>query len=250
MTERSLETLIDEVVLGLASDSDRARLDRMAAEDPELAARLEHVRQRFAPLDDTAAPIPLPDGFWSRLFDRLDTPDSTGASRATASDGAMSGGEGSSGVVDFGEARARLTRWRRATYGAVAATVLMAFVAGWSLITPANPVVVTLLLNPSGDAVALVESAPDNTTRITLLEKPDVPGGQVMQVWTKPDDAGPPVSLGLLSDGTSGTLATQGLTAPEAQQLYEITLEPAGGSPTNLPTGPILGVGRANGPVT
>jgi anti-sigma-K factor RskA len=34
------------------------------------------------------------------------------------------------------------------------------------------------------------------------------------------------------------------LPAVEAQQLFEITLEPATGSPLNRPTGPILFVGR------
>lgn len=234
MTEYSLEVMIDEVVLGLASDADCAKLDRMAAEDPAVAALLERARLRFAPLDDTAAPQPLPEGFWNRLTDRLDVPDVPAAPAE---------------IVELDDVRARLARWRRATYGAVAATVLLAFLTGWSLLTPTPPLVVTVLLDASGGAVALVESAPDNTTRITLLEQPAVPSGQVMQVWTKPDDAGPPVSLGLLADGTSETLTIRGLTAPTARQLYEITLEPAGGSPTNLPTGPILGVGRANDPV-
>ncbi|EKX59673.1 anti-sigma factor [Cereibacter sphaeroides] len=234
MTERSLEILIDEVVLGLASDADCARLDRLAAEDPAVATRLERARLRFAPLDDTATPQPLPEGFWNRLADRLDAPDAAPASAE---------------IVDLVDVRARLAHWRRATYGAVAASVLLASVAGWSLLRPTPPLVVTVLLDAGGEAVALVESAPDNTTRITLLEQPAVPDGQVMQVWTKPDDAGPPVSLGLLADGTSETLTIRGLTAPAAQQLYEITLEPAGGSPTNLPTGPILGVGRANEPL-
>jgi anti-sigma-K factor RskA len=40
-----------------------------------------------------------------------------------------------------------------------------------------------------------------------------------------------------------------GLPAPHPQQLYEITVEPAGGSPTNLPTGPIPGKGLAQEPV-
>ncbi|MBE3637443.1 anti-sigma factor [Mangrovicoccus algicola] len=234
MTERSLDMLIDEVVLGLASDADCARLERMAAADPALAARLERARQRFAPLDDTATPLPVPEGFWDRLSDRLDTAQIPPAPAE---------------VVDLGEMRARLARWRGAAFGAVAASLLMACIAGWSLMVPPAPLVVTVLLDADGDAVALVESARDNTTRITLLEQPEVPSGRVMQVWTKPDDAGPPVSLGLLADGRSETLTIRGLTAPASQQLYEITLEPAGGSPTNLPTGPILGVGRANDPV-
>ena len=66
-----------------------------------------------------------------------------------------------------------------------------------------------------------------------------------MQVWTKPDDSGPPVSLGLFETGTSPALTVDGLPTPQLCQLYEVTTEPAGGSPINLPTGPILGKGLA-----
>jgi len=47
----------------------------------------------------------------------------------------------------------------------------------------------------------------------------------------------------------SGVLEVEGLPSPAADQLYEITFEPDGGSPTNLPTGPILGKGFAKTPV-
>lgn len=57
------------------------------------------------------------------------------------------------------------------------------------------------------------------------------------------------MSLGLLDTGRSRTLTIDGLPSPNAQQLYEITSEPAGGSPTNLPTGPILGKGFAKEPL-
>jgi hypothetical protein len=106
--------------------------------------------------------------------------------------------------------------------------------------------VVAVLLDDRGDAIALVESGPDNTTRVTLLERPDVPAGHVMQVWTKPEEDGPPVSLGLLTSGLSRVLSVQGLPEPHPAQLYEITFEPAGGSPTNLPTG--QGTGDMRGP--
>ena len=128
--------------------------------------------------------------------------------------------------------------------------LLLACLLGWSLLSPPEPMVVAVLLDDRGDAIALVESGPDNTTRVTLLERPDVPAGHVMQVWTKPEEDGPPVSLGLLTSGLSRVLSVQGLPEPHPAQLYEITFEPAGGSPTNLPTGPILGKGLAKEPVT
>ncbi|SDI53314.1 anti-sigma factor [Alloyangia pacifica] len=242
MTDRSLDLLIDEVVLGLASEADTARLEELAARDPEVAARLASARGRFAPLDETADDLPLPVDFWERLAPRLDLSDETSPPPEPETAGAE--------VIDLAPLRARLTRWRSAAVTGIAASLLLACLLGWSLLTPPDPLVVAVLLDDRGEAIALVESAPDNTTRVTLLERPDVPAGQVMQVWTKPEEDGPPVSLGLLSTGLSRVLSIEGLPEPHPTQLYEITFEPAGGSPTNLPTGPILGKGLAKQPVT
>jgi anti-sigma-K factor RskA len=54
--------------------------------------------------------------------------------------------------------------------------------------------------------------------------------------------------MGLLETVRATLLEGPTLPAPRANQLYEITLEPAGGSPTGRPTGPIIGKGFANAP--
>jgi anti-sigma-K factor RskA len=66
-----------------------------------------------------------------------------------------------------------------------------------------------------------------------------------MQVWTLPSREMGPMSLGLLEDAHSATLRGPALPRPQDAQLYEITLEQAGGSPTGRPTGPILAKGFA-----
>ncbi|MFU1479577.1 anti-sigma factor domain-containing protein [Roseovarius sp. C7] len=236
MTRRSLDILINEVVLGLANEADVARVEEMASRDPAVAAQLDRARSRFAPLDDTADEVPLPDGFWSRVEGDLNAaPDDTTSGWAE--------------VVDLSSVRRAMTRWRGAVFSGIAAALLLAMTLSWTLMTPVEPSVIAVLLNDQGEAIALVEVRRDNTTLVTLLEQAQVPSERVMQVWTKPDDDGPPVSLGLLTSGRSETLVIEGLPAPHPQQLYEITVEPAGGSPTDLPTGPILGKGLAKAPV-
>lgn len=237
MTKRSLPELIDDVVVGLASEEDIARLETLAAENPEIAFAIARARQRFLALDETADELPLPEGFWERLNakldDRTEVPsDDTG-----------------SNVVDMAAMRGKLRRWRLSALSSIAASVALVAVLGWSTLSRQDVAVIAVLLNDQGDAVALVEAMEDNTTRVTLLEQAEVPSDMVMQVWTKPEDTGPPVSLGLLESGTSRTLTVDGLPTPHLLQLYEITTEPAGGSPTNLPTGPILGKGLAKVPV-
>ncbi len=55
--------------------------------------------------------------------------------------------------------------------------------------------------------------------------------------------------VGLMPAARQQDYATSGMPRPADQQLYEITLEPAGGSPTGRPTGPILYVGRGSSPL-
>ncbi len=240
MTDRSLETLMDEIALGLADEAEMADLEARALDDPALAARFDFARARFAPLDETADPLPLPADFWSRVEPALDTAPAKAEDESSAP----------SNVVPLAPAQTALGRWRATALGSIAASLLLAVLVGWMSLMQPDPVVIAVLVNDSGEAIALVESGADNTTRVTLLEAPNVPDDQVMQVWTKPEDDGLPVSLGLLSSGTSMTFTIEGLPTPHPQQLYEITFEPAGGSPTNLPTGPILGKGLAKEPVT
>lgn len=238
VTDRSLDLLIDEVVLGLAEEVDVARLEALAQADPAIAARLARARDGFGALDDTADALPVPEGLWDRIAAQL--------SQAVAGEAITGGAE----VIQFGALRRSLTRWRSTAVGAIAAAVALAAVLGWMMVQTAQPVVVAVLLNSQGEAIALVEGQADNTTRITLLERAQIAPNQVMQVWTKPQADGLPVSLGLLSKGLSEVLVIKGLPMPAPQQLYEITIEPAGGSPTNLPTGPILGKGLAKAPIT
>ncbi len=239
MTDRALDDWIDEVALGLATEAETAELEARAAREPEVAARLAQARARFAALDDTADEEPMPAGFWEGIASRIDSDAAPGQTRAAPE----------AQVIDMAPMLRAMRRWRVAAAGGFAAALLLAAMLGTLLLSPAQPTVIAVLLDDAGQPVAVVEGRADNTTLITLLEAAQVPDDQVMQVWTKPDDDGPPVSLGLLPTRQSRTLSVDGLPPPHPDQLYEITFEPAGGSPTNLPTGPIHGKGLAQAPV-
>jgi len=84
--------------------------------------------------------------------------------------------------------------------------------------------------------------------RVRLMPVADgapVPAGKALQFWTKPEGAAAPTSLGLVQAGQTVDLPATMLPAVESRQLFEITLEPEGGSPIGRPTGPILFVGRS-----
>ena len=53
------------------------------------------------------------------------------------------------------------------------------------------------------------------------------------------------MSLGLIEPGRTINIPLYHLPPLEPDQLFEITLEPYGGSPIGRPTGPVLYIGRA-----
>jgi anti-sigma-K factor RskA len=61
-----------------------------------------------------------------------------------------------------------------------------------------------------------------------------------LEVWTLPSRERGPVSVGLMNQARTLTLSLKDLPATRTDQLFEITLEPATGSPTGRPTGPVL----------
>ena len=233
-----IEHRIDEVAIGLASEAEYLEVERLAAENPEIAAMLERARVRFNELDATADPSTLPDDMWDRVSQGID---------ATATP-AEPDQAPQSNVVAFPKASAPpKLLWTAIT--SLAACLVLSVALGWTLISRTDPLVIAVLVNDQGQPVALVEGTVDNTTLVTLLGQTSVQEGQVMQVWTKPTADGPPVSLGIMDRPQMTRFEVEGLPSPSADQLYEITFEQAGGSPTGLPTGPIHGKGLAQIPL-
>jgi anti-sigma-K factor RskA len=81
--------------------------------------------------------------------------------------------------------------------------------------------------------------------RSLLLDQTDGPapaGNSVYQVWLIAGDAAP-VSLGLIQDGELNVPMPDQTRALTRGMVLAISLEPAGGSPTGAPTGPVLVTG-------
>lgn len=171
------------------------------------------------------------------------------AASGAASDGTASNG-GASGAAARGAANdplwQRLRRWQIASGLAIAAVLVLASL---------------LVLRPPPAAQAerylAVLQAPDSKTTGWIVEATaggsvrlvpvgpaaQVPPGKVLQFWTKGEREAGPTSLGLIEPGQVTELPADKLPLLEARQLFELTLEPEGGSPIGRPTGPILFVG-------
>ena len=227
MTEVQM-ALAGDYILGLLESEALAAFEAELARDAELRTAVEQLQRHLQALDDTARPETASSGLWASIEGQL---------------GAQYN------VVALPQPRRTpSTRWM-----AMAASIVVAwgvgYLAGSFGPEQPQPVMVAVLLNESDAAPgAIVEAFADDSVRLVPLESFAIGADQVLQVWTLPDVATGPVSLGTFTDPSTIRLSGPDLPAPHDGQLYEITIEPSPGSPTGRPTGPILVKGFAKAP--
>ena len=225
--DRPDDVLAGEYVLGVLEGEERATFEHRLARDRELQAMVAAWRTRFAPLDATAAPVAPPAELWNRI----------------------EGSVGRRGVVDarpglIERIWSNLGFWRGASFVGAAAAVLLAVALAFFTARSTQPMLVAVLQGADAAPNAIVEVARDGRISVVPLKEFEVPTGRALQVWTLWDQARGPVSVGLIDRPRRADFQRADLPARD-NQLYEITLEPAGGSPTGRPTGPVLGKGYA-----
>jgi anti-sigma-K factor RskA len=139
-----------------------------------------------------------------------------------------------------------LTFWR---FGAIAASLIALALALRMLapgVAPPESVrYVAVLQSPDQrDAGWIVEASAGGKLRLTPLVTTTVAPQKVLQFWTKAQGASGPTSLGLVPPDRITEIDVARLPTLEKEQLFELTLEPEGGSTIGRPTGPILYVGK------
>lgn len=233
-TDGATRARIGHYLLGLMDDAERERFEQEIALDRELRAAVDRFAGKLSSLDETARPVSVPAGMWDKIDAEISaTPqDKIAQTRLPAP-------------------TAPEPSWRLrpvALAAALVAGVALGYAAGFLTIRQPQPVVMVVLNTPQNEPGAVFEAFADNSVRIVPLENFTVPEGQVMQVWTLYDQAVGPVSLGTMTQSDVVTLDGHAFPVPADNQLYEITLEQAPGSPTGKPTGPILVKGFAKAP--
>ena len=224
-----------EYVLGTLSAAEQAAFAAAAASDRALRAEVHFWQDRLLPLTATVASVVPSSALWSRI-DAV-----VGAAVATLAPAARS------------PAREgwwqRVRTWQAVSALAVAASLLLALLLVVRVTTPEPALAryVAVLQSPDAQTTGyIVEVIADRSVRLVPVARDvSVPAGRALQFWTKPQNAAAPTSLGLVRAGETVVLPVSRLPAIEAQTLFEITLEPEGGSPIGRPTGPILSVGRS-----
>jgi anti-sigma-K factor RskA len=136
--------------------------------------------------------------------------------------------------------------WRAFALASFAAAVTLSLVTLMGPPAVSTERVVVVLAGPDARP-ALIATAARGDPVLTLKSVVDTsPGaGRTFELWALPEGA-PPRSLGVIPPGGVARLP---LAAPARDLLdrvptLAVSLEPAGGSPTGQPTGPVLYTGR------
>jgi anti-sigma-K factor RskA len=138
----------------------------------------------------------------------------------------------------FPKAPRQRSRWL--WLGGAVAAVLLAIATIWpQLPAPAGPTLTATLTDPA-QPLSFAATVNERTGTLTLVRTAGEAAGpgQDLQLWVIGAE-GTPAPLGLIRTAEL-TLSAPGLSAG---LVLAVSLEPEGGSPTGLPTGPVLVTG-------
>lgn len=210
MSERDKldESLAAEYALGTLQGGARLRFQRRMLNEAQLAERVFRWESLLAGMDNHLIPVKPPDVIWKRISLALPARNKVTPQR-------------------------RLLPWLTAA-GISIAVLVSAYLFREPVLTPLT------VLNNAQRAGQWVVSTNSHQDRISLfpLGQVSVDPDRSLQLWLIPAGKAP-VSLGLVNSEATSDFALNGLN-PLNNASIAISLEPKGGSPTGLPTGPIL----------
>lgn len=216
------DILAAEFAIGLLDPQEAAAVQERARMDAPLSLRIAWWRDQLSPLADRGGAEP-PQHIWQGIERRLAANDN---------------------------APRLVTRWRNAAIGAMG---IAAALVGYIGLAPPERVVetrvvaapapmVAMLTGQGGTQIALVVDDQGHLrTTPTSLD----PGKRYPELWVIPAD-GKPRSLGMFdANGRSAHSVAPAMRKMMAEGMtFAVSLEPQGGSPTGLPTGPVVATGK------
>jgi anti-sigma-K factor RskA len=210
-----------EYVLGLLDSAEMRQVEDRAVNDQVLAREIAFWEDNLAPLAALVRPVPPSPVLWSRL--------------------ALATGIGGR---EPRRANGSPRFWQGTTAAAVAIAACFAYIA----FLPHPPTAdiagsqFVAALGPSnGTTPFLAQTRADGSIAITRLAAArPAANGRSYQLWALPSGATTPISLGVIPAGSS---IVRPADRPSVNEQLLVSDEPAGGSPTGLPTGAVLWAG-------
>jgi len=213
------ERLAAEHALGTLRGRARARFEAIARADPAVRAIRERWELAFARLAESVPPVEPPARVWAAIEERI------------------------AGATPRG-VRLGLGFWRSfgLLSGGVAAVLLAAFLVLSGAPHRGPPGSVAVLVSPTQEARMVIAMHPDalrihNVRPWTKVREQ----GRVLELWALPKE-GPARSLGLVANEPGDFVIRIRLGDERLRDARTIALssEPAGGSPSHAPSGPVL----------
>jgi anti-sigma-K factor RskA len=217
------DRLAAEYVLGTLRGPARRRFESLLGAHPLLRENVAQWQMRLAPLADSVAPVEPAPRVWQGIEQRLFPAPAVAAEPWWR----------------------RLGLWR-AVSGVATAALVAVLVVGQQPPPAAAPIVVVLGANPQVAQAVQARfvaslSADGRALVLRPIDAPPLTAQQALELWAVPP-SGAPRSLGLVrADGATTLLRAQLLSDTAA---FAVSVEPAGGSPTGAPTGPIVSLGK------
>lgn len=217
--------LAGEYVLGTLDSGERAFAGRERVKNAALNAEIEFWEQWLLPLTSLIPAVRPSPALWKKIESRL---------FSAASDARQN-------------MERRMRQWRTlalaASFVAILAVTFNVYVAGHFTETPG----IVAWLQKDSAAPAFMVSMNEHDRSITVhVRNGDMPKDKSYELWLIADGKSPPHPLGVLT--SSRTVLHPDLSGfgkgvvPHA--TLAISVEPPGGSPTGLPTGPVISTGK------
>ena len=226
------DKLAAEYVLGTLRGRARARFRRLLRYDPSLRRTVEDWEERLLPLALAVPEVAPPPEVWTKIQTRI-----AGPARAsdTPAQPARSG---------FWQ---NLTLWRgAAALASIAALVLAVLLAQTP--APKTPPMMMVVMTDQQANPRMTVSWPATKTRqprelsIRVIGHAEMAPDTAWELWCLPGGDRAPLSMGLITTDVDQALQLPKEKWPELDSAagMAMSVEPKGGSPTGLPTGPVL----------
>ncbi|MFG6487218.1 anti-sigma factor domain-containing protein [Roseateles sp. BYS78W] len=216
------ERLAAEYAVGTLRGSARRRFERLLPAHPALQDALTAWQERLQALASPVAPVEPAASVWVAVQRRL-----------------------------FGDPVAAPSWWQRLSLwqGLSGATAVLALAMAFMLAQPMPvraPLVIVMKSTPQGVDVVkagfVASVSPDGRALVLRpLDSLTLASGRALELWAVPK-AGAPRSLGLVDARNTTTVLRAKLL--QDTSAFAVSLEPAGGSPSGAPTGPIVSAGE------
>lgn len=206
-----------EYVLGLIDGDATREIETALAADSELRAAVRFWENKLHPLSALAGAENPPAGIWDAIEARISRCRTPARDRRSAS----------------------AWRWSTGAFAAIAAGLfLYVAIVPRAPIETATPVVAVLQSSQTQSASWVAVLGPGGL-RLSELTRQIPPAAHTYELWGIAPHATRPVPLGVIP--ASGEMRVAGLPkAVSAGATLAISIEPPGGSPTGLPTGPVV----------